>query len=260
MNHSNKIKVTFLGTGTSSGIPLLACKCETCLSTDVKDKRLRSSIFIEHQGKKILVDIGPDFRQQMLKENIDWIDAILITHSHNDHVAGLDEIRAYNFAMNKSMNVYTNQIAEMELKSHFDYIFNDSKYPGIADVNIHRIDKKAFQVEGIEIIPIEVIHGKLPITAFRIGDFAYVTDIKSISDEEFEKLKGVRTLVVSALRHEEHFSHFTYQEAIDFIEKLQVEKAYFNHLSHRFEKHEELEKILPKNVSIAYDGLKILVD
>ena len=164
MNTQEKIKVTFLGTGTSSGIPLLACKCATCTSLDLKDKRLRSSIFIEYKGKKILVDIGPDFRQQMLKENINWIDAILITHSHNDHVAGLDEIRAYNFAMNKSMNVYTNEIAENELKSHFDYIFKPNKYPGIADVNIHRIDKENFQVEGIDIIPIEVINGKLPIS------------------------------------------------------------------------------------------------
>ena len=253
------MKITFLGTGTSSGIPLLTCKCDICKSTDIKDKRLRSSIFIEYKGKNILIDIGPDFRQQMLKENILKIDSILITHAHNDHVGGLDEIRAYNFSSRKAMDVYANKIARKELLKHFDYIFQEKKYRGIADVNLLPISKKPFKIGEIKIIPIKVMHYKLPVSAFRINDFAYVTDIKTISEKEFKKLKGIKTLVVSALRHEEHFSHFTYSEALEFIKKLKVEKAYLTHISHRLDKHIDIEKKLPKNVKVAYDGLKILV-
>lgn len=254
-----QIKITVLGTGTSSGIPLLTCKCDVCKSTDIRDKRLRSSIFIEIENKKILVDIGPDFRQQMLKENIQNIDAILITHSHHDHVAGLDEIRAFNFSQQKAMDVYVNEIAEKELRSHFDYIFSEKKYKGIASINLLPIRENPFLVDGIEVIPIEVMHHKLPVSAFRFGDFAYVTDIKTISEKEFEKLKGVKTLIVSSLRHKEHFSHFTFEESLLFIKKLKVEKAYLTHISHLLGKHQDVIKLLPKNVFLAYDGLKILV-
>lgn len=259
MSKKEELKIRILGTGTSSGIPLLTCTCAVCNSTDIKDKRLRSSIFIEYKGKSILVDIGPDFRQQMLKENIKKIDAILITHSHHDHVAGLDEVRAYNFAMKKDIDLYANEIAEAELRKHFDYIFNDHKYPGIAGVNIFPIRKESFDVQGIKITPVEVMHNKLPVAAFRIADFAYITDIKTISDIEFEKLKGVKVLILSVLRHHEHFSHFNYEEALAFIARLQPEKTYFTHLSHHFGKHEEMEKILPSGIKIAYDGLKLLV-
>jgi len=252
------MKITFLGTGTSSGIPLLTCKCNLCISTDIKDKRLRSSIFIEHKNKNILIDIGPDFRQQMLRENISRIDSILITHAHNDHVGGFDEIRAYNFSSQKPMDVYVNNIAESEIRKHFDYIFHTKKYKGIAEVNLKPIYKQKFKIDDVEIIPIEVFHHKLPVTAFRIGDFAYVTDIKTISDIEFKKLKGIKTLVVSALRYDEHFSHFTYEDALMFIDKLKVERAYLTHISHRFDKHEIIKEKLPKHVFIAYDGLKIL--
>ncbi len=259
MKRKEEIKITFLGTGTSSGVPLLTCSCATCLSKDVLDKRLRSSILISYKNKNLLVDIGPDFRQQMLRENIKEIDAVLITHSHHDHVAGLDEIRAYNFSMNKDIDFYANEIAEMELRKHFDYVFRTDKYSGIANVNIVSIRKEPFMVEGIEVIPVEVMHNKLPVAAFRIADFAYVTDIKTISDEEFEKLKGVKYLILSALRFEEHFSHFNYEEALAFVERLQVEKAYFTHLSHHFGKHKDLEKLIPDNISIAYDGMKIVL-
>lgn len=253
------MKITFLGTGTSSGIPLLTCKCNICNSTDIKDKRLRSSVFIEYKNKNILIDIGPDFRQQMLRENIQKIDSILITHTHNDHIAGLDEIRAYNFSSKKTMNVYVDDISEMEIKNHFDYMFRDNKYEGIADVKLINTNKSKFKIEDIEIIPIEIYHHKLPMSAYRINDFAYVTDIKTISKKEFEKLKGVKTLVISALRYEEHFAHFTFKEALKFVENLQVEKAYFTHISHKFDLHKNIVKQLPKNVFIAYDGLKIIV-
>lgn len=259
MNEKEQLKITILGTGTSSGIPLLTCTCPVCHSTDIKDKRLRCSIFIEYKGKNILVDIGPDFRQQMLKENIQKIDAILITHSHHDHVAGLDEIRAYNFSMNKDIDLYANEIAEKELRKHFDYIFNENKYPGIAGVNILPIRKDVLNVEGIDVTPVEVMHNKLPVSAFRIEDFAYITDIKTISDSEFEKLKGVKVLVLSVLRQNEHFSHFNYEEALDFIAKLKPEKTYFTHLSHHFGKHKDIEKILASGIEIAYDGMKIWV-
>lgn len=259
MLNSEKIKITVLGTGTSSGIPLLTCTCAVCSSIDTKDKRLRCSIFIEHKGKNILVDIGPDFRQQMLRENIQKIDAVLVTHAHHDHVAGLDEIRAYNFSMGRDIDVYANEIAEMELRKHFDYIFNDNKYPGIAGVNIIPIKKEKFIAEGIEVIPVEVLHHKLPVVAFRVGDFAYITDIKTISNEEFEKLKGVKVLILSVLRHQEHFSHFNLEDGLAFIEKLKPEKTYFIHLSHNFGKHKDIEKTLPENIYLAYDGLKILV-
>lgn len=259
MKRKEPIKITFLGTGTSSGIPLLTCTCDTCSSIDFRDKRLRSSIMINYKNKNILVDTGPDFRQQMLRENIREIDAVLITHSHHDHVAGLDEIRAYNFSMKRDIDFYANEIAESELRKHFDYVFRADKYPGIANVNIKPIGKNALNVEGIEVIPIEVMHNKLPVVAFRIDDFAYVTDIKTISDEEFEKLKGVKHLVLSVLRHEEHFSHFNYKEALDFIDKLKPKHTYFMHLSHQFGKHKDLEKMVSNNISIAYDGMKIVV-
>ena len=253
------MKITFLGTGTSSGIPLLTCKCDVCSSIDIRDKRLRSSIFIETGKLNILIDIGPDFRQQMLKENIQKIDTILITHSHHDHVAGLDEIRAFNFSSNKAMDLYANAITEQELRKHFDYIFNDKKYKGIASVNIRPIRKEPFFIEDIEIMPIEVMHHKLPISAFRIGRFAYVTDIKTISEIEFEKLKGVQILIVSSLRHEEHFSHFTFEESIAFSKEIGAKQTYFTHVSHLLGKHKEVLKLLPDNITIAYDGLKILI-
>lgn len=255
----DKIKITFLGTGTSSGVPLLTCKCATCLSSDIKDKRLRTSIFIQYKNQHILVDIGPDFRQQMLREDIQQIDAILLTHSHHDHVAGLDEIRAYNFSSNKAMPIYANETTQIEIKKHFDYIFNGNKYPGIADVHLQSITKNAFQVGDVPITPVEVFHNKMVVSAFRIENFAYITDIKTITEEEFDKLKGVTHLVLSVLRFEPHFSHFNYEEALEFIAKLQPKYTYFTHISHQFGKHKELSKMLPENIKVAYDGLKIFI-
>lgn len=253
------MKVTFLGTGTSSGVPLLCCTCATCSSNDWKDKRLRCSVYLEIGNKKILIDAGTDFRQQMLRENINQIDALLITHGHKDHTGGLDDIRAYNFSTGKEINVYADSIACQMLKSQYDYVFAENKYPGIPQVNLITIGKEKFEVDGIEIIPIEVLHHRLPVTCFRIGDFTYITDAKTISVEEKEKIKGTKILVVNALREKEHLSHFNLEEALELVNEIKPEHTYFIHISHNFGKHVDIQAMLPQNISVAYDGLKIEV-
>ena len=253
------MKITFLGTGTSQGVPLIACKCEVCTSTNVKDKRLRSSIMVETSTTTIVIDTGPDFRQQMLREQVEQLDAVVFTHEHKDHIAGLDDVRAFNFINGKHIEVYATSRVQAAIKREFAYIFAEDKYPGIPLINLNEIDLAPFQIKDIKLNPIEVMHYKMPVLGFRIADFTYITDAKSISEKEKEKMKGSKVLVLNALRREEHISHFTFQEAIDLAQELNVEQAYFTHISHQLGLHEQVSDELPSNIFLAYDGLKLIL-
>lgn len=253
------MKITFLGTGTSQGVPIIGCKCKVCTSNNFKDKRLRTSMLIEEKGKNIIVDTGPDFRQQMLRENIDKLDAVLFTHEHMDHIAGLDDIRAFNFLTKKPLDVYASERVIEELKRHYYYIFQNSKYPGVPQVNMHLIKNELFNVFGIDILPIEVMHFMLPVFGFKINDFVYITDANKISDKEKLKIKNSKILVINALRKEKHISHFTVSEALSLIKELNVEHAYITHVSHELGKYDDIKKELPTNVFLAYDGLTLNV-
>jgi len=249
------MKITFLGTGTSQGIPVIGCECAACQSNDSRDDRLRCSVLIEVDGKVLLIDVGPDFRQQMLRAGTTRIDAILITHEHSDHVSGLDDIRPFNFMHKMDMPIYATTVIHEILQQKYPYIFASS-YPGVPRVQPHFISKENnFIAAGIPIIPIEIYHGKLPILGFRIGDFAYLTDFKSMEEKEAKKLIGVKTLVISALQHKPHHSHSTLEESIDFVNKIGVKEAYFTHLSHKMGTHAETARLLPKHIQIAYDEL-----
>lgn len=249
--------VTILGSGTSQGVPVIGCNCNVCKSLDFRDKRLRSSIHIEVNGKSLIIDSGPDFRQQVLRENISRLDALIFTHEHKDHTAGMDDIRSFNFLQQKDMPVFARKQVIDQLKREYAYVFAESKYPGVPQVEVNTVINEPFSVEGVDLTPIEVMHYKLPVFGYRIGDFAYITDMKTISDKEFQKLKGVEILVVNALQKTPHISHLTLEEAVDFAEKVGAKKTYLTHLSHKMGKHSEVEKELPDNISIAYDGLKI---
>jgi phosphoribosyl 1,2-cyclic phosphate phosphodiesterase len=252
------VKITVLGSGTSQGVPVIACICEVCKSTDSKDKRLRCSILIEMNGRTIVIDTGPDFRQQMLRENVQSLDAILFTHEHKDHIAGLDDVRAFNFKQGKEMQIYCDRNVKKALEREFYYVFSEVKYPGIPKLDLNVIDKNEFNLfNSIDIQPIEVMHYKLPVLGYRIGDFTYITDAKTISEDEKKKIKGTKILIVNALHRSQHISHFNLQEALAFIEEIKPEKAYLTHISHLFGKHEEILKELPTHISVCYDGLKI---
>ncbi len=251
------MQITFLGTGTSQGVPLIACPCNVCQSSDSKDKRLRTSILIEVNDKTFIIDTGPDFRQQMLRENIKTLDAVVFTHEHKDHTAGFDDIRAFNFIHKKKMDVYASSRVQEAIKREFAYIFSDFKYPGIPEINLHLLENKLTNVEGVNFLPIEVMHYKLPVFGFRINDFTYITDANYISDKEKEKIKGSKVLVLNALRRETHLSHFTFNEAIELVKELKPEKAYFTHISHQLGLHKNVQNELPYNIELAYDGLKI---
>lgn len=253
------MQVTFLGTGTSQGVPLIACHCVVCRSANPKDKRLRSSILIQEGDVNIVIDSGPDFRQQMLREDLRHLDAIVYTHEHKDHTAGLDDIRGFNFIMERPVDLYLSEKVEQGLRREFAYIFAEHRYPGIPEVNLHRVVNEPFTVNGLPFTPIEIMHLKLPIFGYRIGDFTYITDMKTISDVEKEKVRGSKTIVVNALRREEHVSHITFDEAIAFIEELQPERAYFTHISHQLGLHDEVSLELPPYIQLAYDGLKVEV-
>ncbi len=251
------MKVTFLGTGTSQGVPLIGCDCEVCQSTDEKDKRLRTSIMIENKGHVFVIDTGPDFRQQMLRENVKRLDAVIFTHEHRDHIAGLDDIRAFNFTMKQAIDVYADENVEKALRRSLWYIFAEDKYPGIPEVRMHTITQEPFIVGGTKFIPIEVFHHKLQVWGFRINDFTYITDANSISEKEKEKIKGSEVLVLNALRKEKHISHFSLDEAIKMIEELKPKTAYLTHISHQLGKHKDVEKELPLHIHLGYDGLKL---
>ena len=251
------MKVTVLGSGTSQGVPVIACDCEVCLSLDFRDQRMRPSIHIEVDGLSLVIDTGPDFRQQMLRNNIRRIDAVIYTHQHKDHTAGMDDLRAYNFRQKMDIPIYARESVLNQLKREFEYIFVDKsmKYPGVLSVVDHVIDNEVFAIQGLEILPIDVLHYKLPVFGFRIKDFTYITDVSHIPEQEFEKIKGTRYLILDALQKDDHISHFTLSQAIEVAEKIQPEKAYFTHISHKMGLHAEVEEELPENIHLAYDGL-----
>lgn len=250
---SPDLTITFLGTGTSSGVPMIACNCEVCASADSKDKRLRSSILVQSDTTSIVVDTTPDFRTQMLAAKLGSLDAVLFTHPHKDHVAGLDDVKAFNYFHQQPMKVYANELTQSALKKEFSYIFSDFKYPGIPDITLHDIEDKTFFIGDIPVTPISVWHLKMPVLGFRFGDFTYITDANRIEDAEKEKIKGSKILVLNALRKEKHISHFTLQEAIDLVKEIQIPKAYFTHISHQLGKHEEVSKELPDGIELAFD-------
>ncbi len=251
------MKVTFLGTGTSQGVPVIGCTCEVCRSLDFKDNRLRTSVHIEVDGKSFVVDTGPDFRQQMLRERINRLDAIIYTHEHKDHTAGLDDVRAFNFRQKKDMPVYARPQVINQLKREFSYAFSEKKYPGVPQITTHEIDNSAFTVEGVEILPIEVMHLKLPVYGYRIKDFTYITDANYIAESEKQKIRRSKVLVLNALQKEPHISHFNLEEAIAEAQDLGAETTYFLHISHRMGRHKLIENSLPENIHLAYDGLSI---
>ena len=251
------MKILFLGTGTSQGIPVIACDCLVCESDNSKDKRLRTSILFETEGKVIVIDSGPDFRQQMLRENIKKLDAILFTHQHKDHIAGLDDVRAFNYIQQKPMEVYADQRVLRAVKNEFAYSFAEDKYPGVPDINLHLIENQPFLIDNVQIIPIQVMHLKLPIFGFRIHDFVYITDANFISEAEKDKMRNAKILVINALRKKSHISHFTLEQALQLIEEVKPEKAFLTHLSHQMGKHDEISCELPDNVQIAFDGLSV---
>lgn len=252
------MRLTFLGTGTSGGVPMIACTCPVCQSTDSKDKRLRSSVMIEAEGKTLVIDSGPDFRQQMLRENVMRVDGIIYTHPHKDHTGGLDDIRGYNYVLKRDMPLYLDAFTEQEIRDQYSYIFNPNPYPGIPRVQLHRIDGDTpFVAEGIPVIPIKAMHHLMPVLGFRFGDITYITDANYIAPEEIDKIRGTRILVLNALRHEQHISHFTLQQAIELIQEIKPERAYLTHISHQLGKYEDVSKELPEGIFLAYDGLKV---
>lgn len=251
------MKVIFLGTGTSQGVPVIGCSCEVCLSLDYRDKRLRTSVHLEVNGNSILIDTGPDFRQQILRERIQRLDFVLFTHSHKDHTAGLDDVRAFNFKQEMDMPLYGTAPVLAQLKSEYFYAFLEKKYPGTPQLQLNEISEEAFVVNNIKITPLPVTHLHLPVLGFRIGDFSYITDANYIGDETFEKMKGTHTLVLNALQREPHISHFNLEEAIAVAQRIGAEKTYFTHISHKLGLHQEISRLLPPGIELGYDGLSI---
>ena len=251
------MKVTFLGTGTSQGVPIITCTCVVCSSTDPRDNRLRTSVLIETERINIVIDTGPDFRQQMLRENVHKVDAILFTHGHKDHTAGFDDIRGFNWKTKEAMEVYSNEEVEIVLKRDFHYAFAEHKYPGVPNLNLNVIQNKNFMIRDIPITPIEVLHYKLPVFGYRIGDFSYITDANFISESEKEKLKGSKVLVLNALRKSEHISHFTLDQAVAIASEIGAEQTYLIHMSHQMGLHVEVDSELPEGINLAYDGLAV---
>ncbi|MBK6384659.1 MAG: MBL fold metallo-hydrolase [Chitinophagaceae bacterium] len=236
---------------------MIGCDCEVCISTDKKDKRLRSSILVQSPTTTLIVDTGPDFRYQMLRQKIKHLDAVVYTHPHKDHLAGLDDVKAFNFLHKKPMNLYANSLTEEALRRDFYYAFSDTKYPGIPELNLNTITLERFMVGDIPVTPILVWHLKMPVLGFRFGNFTYITDANRIDESEMEKIKGSEVLVLNALRKQKHISHFTLGEAIDLVQELKIPTAYFTHISHQLGLHADVEAELPTGIHLAYDGLQL---
>lgn len=253
------LTITFLGTGTSSGVPMVGCTCPVCQSTNRKDKRYRSSILVQSASTTLVVDTGPDFRSQMLLNQVMKLDAALLTHAHKDHIAGLDDIRAYNFFQQKPMDVYGTAATLHRVKEEFYYAFSEKKFPGVPIINLHTIADSNFTVGDIEIMPFPVWHLYMPVTAFRFGDFTYITDANRIDEDVKEKIKGTQVLVLNTLRQESHLSHFTLSEGIALSDELEIPEVYFTHISHQMGLHDAIDKQLPLGKHLAYDGLVLNV-
>ncbi len=250
------MKVTFLGTGTSQGVPVIGCDCDVCTSDDIRDHRLRTSILISKSDTNIVVDCGPDFRQQMIRANVSSVEAVLMTHEHNDHIIGMDDVRPFNFRSRKNMPVYATRKVQSELKKRFSYIFDEDPYPGAPRLELHTIDKSnPFYINNIGIQPIEVMHGGLPVLGFRFDNFTYITDAKTISEVELAKVEGTEVLVLNALHKRVHHSHLNLEEALEWVDRIAPQKAYFLHISHMMGKYTDISAQLPDHVELAYDGL-----
>jgi len=252
------VKVTFLGTGTSQGVPVIGCDCAVCTSTDKRDKRLRTSIWIETPATSVVIDSGPDFRYQMLRANVKKLDAVVFTHGHKDHTAGLDDVRAYNYIQDAAMEVYATDETQEILRREFAYVFNNKTYPGIPVINLNTIKNGVpFSINELTFIPILVMHYKLEVLGFRIGDFTYITDANYIAPEELKKASGSKIFVLNALRHEQHISHYTLSEAVEIARQVGAEQTYFTHISHQLGLHAEIDAHLPKGMHLAYDKLVV---
>ena len=254
------MKITLLGTGTSQGVPVIACDCEVCLSSNKKDNRLRSSVMIEVDNINLVIDTGPDFRQQMLREKVEKVDAVLFTHHHKDHVAGMDDIRAFNYRWKKDMQLYCTKPTQEALKREFPYVFSEIKYPGIPEVKINIIKNEPFKIQDTTVIPIKAQHYMMPVFGFRINNFVYLTDVSAISELEKEKMEGADLIILDALRKKEHISHFNLQQALALLEELKPKKALLIHISHYMGLHDEVNNELPNHIKLAYDGQQIILN
>lgn len=254
------MKITFLGTGTSQGVPVIACECETCLSEDYRDKRLRTSLLLETDNTILLFDAGPDFRQQMLRENVKRLDAIILTHEHKDHISGMDDVRAFNYKSQDAIDIFAEERVQKAVKKEYSYVFAEYQYPGIPKMSLNSIPEHGFNINNLQITPIRVFHYRLPIYGFRVGNFAYITDANYVPEESKEKLFGIKYLVVNALRKEKHISHFSLREALDFIREISPKKAYITHISHQMGKYKQTAPDLPRGILLAYDGLSFTCD
>ena len=252
-----KVRLEFLGTGTSQGVPMIGCGCEVCTSSDLRDKRLRASVLVDYCGKRFLVDAGPDFRQQMLRAGVSHVDAILLTHNHKDHTGGLDDIRAFNYLEKSATQIYCEKYVEESLRKEYSYAFAEEKYPGAPEWEVHLIDDKPFSIEGVEIIPIRGKHFTLPVLGYRFGDIAYCTDMNRIPDEEFAKLEGLEHFIINCVRRGRHISHFSLEGALEVAARVGARHTWLTHLSHQLPRYEDLLAELPEGVEPAYDGLVI---
>jgi len=251
------MEITLLGTGTSQGVPVIACDCGVCQSTDPYDKRLRSSVMVQQGSTRLVIDAGPDFRQQLLRENVKNLTAILLTHAHKDHIGGLDDVRSFNWVQKKAMDIYAAEEVLEIVKNDFGYAFHEMKYPGVPELELHSVDSISFPIGELIVQPIKALHHKLPVLGFRIGDFCYLTDANFVEETELAKMHGSKVLVINALRKKKHLSHFNLEEALALIAYLKPERAYLTHMSHHMGYHREIQNELPPNVFLGFDGLKI---